>query len=77
MTNKIREVKDAKGVRGILIRVEDGHVFRIYNKDHTFVDYDILHYDLEIKILEKDSCLYRSEYGDYLDYKPIDEMEKK
>jgi hypothetical protein len=73
MTERIRETKPAKGATGYLIRVGDGHVFRVYNKDFTFVDYDILHYDLEIKILEEDSVFYRSEFGDYLDYKPIDE----
>jgi hypothetical protein len=72
--NSIRTAQQAKGVKGYIIRVLDGHVFRVYNKDFTFVDYDILHYDLEIQILEKDAMLYRSEFGNYLDYPPIDEM---
>ena len=72
--NKIRSAQPAKSVKGYIIRVLDGYVFRVYNKDFTFVDYDILHYDLEIQILEKDAMLYRSEFGSYLDYPPIDEM---
>ena len=72
--NKIRGTQPAKGVKGFIIRVLDSYVFRVYNDDYTFVDYDILHYDLEIQILEKDAMLYRSEFGNYLDYPPIDEM---
>jgi hypothetical protein len=74
MTKRIRETKPAAGVTGYLIRVGDSFMFRVQNKDFTFVDYDILHYDLEIKILEDDAVLYRSEFGNYLDYPPIDEM---
>jgi hypothetical protein len=75
MNERIRETKPAKGATGYLIRVGDGHVFRVYDKGHIhkFVDYDILHYDLEIKILEDDAVFYRSEFGNYLDYPPIDE----
>jgi hypothetical protein len=71
--NKIRSVKPAHGVKGILIRVGDHHVFRIYGEGHSFVDYDILHYDLEVEILENDAYFYSSEFGNYLDYAPIDE----
>ena len=74
MTKRIRETKPAAGVTGYLIRVGDSFMFRVQNKDFTFVDYDILHYDLEIKILEDDAVFYRSEFGNYLDYPPIDEM---
>ena len=69
----MRSVKPANGVKGFIIRVLDSYVFRVYNEDFTFVDYDILHYDLEVEILESDAMLYRSEFGDYIDYTPIDE----
>ena len=74
--NKIRSTQSAKGMKGFIIRTPlgNGYVFRVYNEDFTFVDYDILHYDLEIQILEKDAMFYRSEFGNYLDYPPIDEM---
>ena len=71
--NRLRGTESAKGLKGILIRVGDRHVFRVYREDYTFLDYDILHYDLEIQILESDATLYRSEFGNYLDYPPIDE----
>ena len=72
--NRLRGTQPAKGVKGYITRVLDSYVFRVYNEDFTFLDYDILHYDLEIQILEKDAMLYRSEFGSYLDYPPIDEM---
>jgi hypothetical protein len=72
--NRLRGTQPAKGVKGYIIRVLDSYVFRVYNEDFTFLDYDILHYDLEVQILEKDAMLYRSEFGSYLDYPPIDEM---
>ena len=71
--NRLRGTESAKGMKGILIRVGDSHVFRVYRKDYTFLDYDILHHDLVIQILESDATLYRSEFGNYLDYPPIDE----
>ena len=71
--NRLRGTESAKGLKGILIRVGDSHVFRVYREDYTFLDYDILHHDLEIQILESDATLYRSEFGNYLDYPPIDE----
>ena len=71
--NRLRGTESAKDMKGILIRVGDSHVFRIYREDYTFLDYDILHHDLEIQILENDATLYRSEFGNYLDYPPIDE----
>jgi len=71
--NRLRGTESAKGLKGILIRVGDRHVFRVYREDYTFLDYDILHHDLEIQILESDATLYRSEFGSYLDYAPIDE----
>ena len=71
--NRLRGTESAKGLKGILIRVGDRHVFRVYREDYTFLDYDILHHDLEIQILESDATLYRNEFGNYLDYSPIDE----
>ena len=73
INERVRETKPAAGVTGYLIRVGNSFMFRVQNKDFTFVDYDILHYDLEIKILEDDAVFYRSEFGNYLDYPPIDE----
>jgi hypothetical protein len=78
--NKIRSVKPAKGLKGFIMHGVDMdggafYFFRVYDKGHIhkFVDYDILHHDLEVEILEDDAMLYRSEFGDYIDYPPIDE----
>ena len=76
--NKVRSVKPANGVKGFIMHGVDMdggafYFFRVYNEDFTFVDYDILHHDLEVEILEADAMLYRSEFGDYIDYPPIDE----
>jgi hypothetical protein len=64
--------KPAKGTKGILIRsvmeTEHGdmvpvYLFRVYNKDHTFTDYDIYHYDMEVEILEDDAMFMNDEEG--------------
>ena len=67
--------KPAKGVKGVIIRTfqgldrPDNHVFRVYGENHSFVDYDILHYDLAVEILD-DAVLYDDEVGhQYIDYK--------
>lgn len=73
MNERIRENKPAVGVTGYLIRVGNSYMFRVQDKDFNFVDYDILHHDLEIKILDTDAMLCRSEYNNYLDYPAIDE----
>ena len=73
--SKMRSVKPAKGTKGFIIRVLDSHVFRVYDKDFNFVDYDITHHDLEVMIIGDDASLYSSEFGDYIDYKPINEIE--
>lgn len=69
----MKKVKPAYGTKGFIIRVGDSHMFRVYDENHEFVDYDITHHDLQVQIIEEDSCFYSSEFGNYLDYKPIDE----
>lgn len=70
-------IKPAKGVTGFIIRTFDGgngsYAFRVYNKDATgklidFIDYDILHYDLEVEILD-DAVLYDDGVRQFIDYK--------
>jgi hypothetical protein len=59
----------AKGQRGILISGFGGGVyFRQYNADHSFVDYEVTNYDVEIEILDEHAALFRTERGDFLDY---------
>ena len=72
MATKLRSVKPAKGTKGHIIRVGNTYMFRVYDANYDFIDYDILHYDLEVEILDTDASLYSSEYGQYLDHAPID-----
>ena len=48
------KTKPAKGVKGYIIRsaVEPGYLFRVYDGNKDFTDYEILHYDLEVEILD-------------------------
>ena len=71
MDIQLRSDKPAKGTKGYIIRVGDTYMFRVYDKEYNFIDYDILHYDLEVEILDTDASLYTSEYGQYLDHAPI------
>ena len=59
----------AQGQRGILITGMDNQVyFRQYASDHTFVDYMLTNYDVEIEIIDADAALIRNERGNFLDY---------
>ena len=53
----------AIGVKGFILRdfYTKSVFFRVYNKDHTFVDYDIAHNDLEVTINDESASLYRTE----------------
>ena len=55
----IKKCIPANGLRGQLLDSFDGtYVFRIYDKDHNFKDYDLLHSDLSIIIDDEDAVLY-------------------
>lgn len=62
----------AIGTRGMLIRVaiDDGEqiMFRVYDNDYNFVDYEITNHDCEIVIIDPDAALIRNVAGDFLDY---------
>ena len=59
----------AIGTKGFLIRGADDTVwFRIYDKNHDFIDYEITNYDCEVVIIDPDAALIRNEAGDFLDY---------
>ncbi len=63
--------QSANGVRGHLLNLVDGTiVFRVYDAEHNFVDYDILHSDLTVVIEDADAYFYRDEYSDVLDHAP-------
>ena len=63
--------KPANGVQGHLLTLTDGTmVFRVYDADHNFVDYDLKHSDLTVTITDEDAFFYRDEYTDTLDHAP-------
>ena len=63
--------KSANGVRGHLLNLVDGTVvFRVYDTEHNFVDYDLRHSDLTVVIDDPDAYFYRDEYSDTLDHAP-------
>ena len=57
-------IKPAEGVEGVLIRTKGNtFMFRVYDENHEFIDYEIMHSDLVVKIVDKDSALYSGEHG--------------
>ena len=60
----------ANGVSGHLISVEGRTMFRVYDQDHNFTDYDLHHADLEVMITDPDAYFYRDEFTDRLDHSP-------
>lgn len=62
----------ATGVTGFVLHTIDGYVFRVYEKDtEAFKDYDLLHFDLEVKIVDEDAVFYELDNGKkMLDYSP-------
>ena len=60
----------AMGEVGYLISVQDKIMFRVYDRDHNFTDYDIHHSDLEVTITDPDAFFYRDEFTDRLDHGP-------
>jgi hypothetical protein len=60
---------NAKGLKGFLIRTLDNEfVFRVYHEEHSFTDYDILHYDLEVEIIGDDSAVFSDGERNWIDY---------
>lgn len=64
------KVTSANGLTGFIIRVDDTHMFRVYHEDKTFTDYDMIHYDLEVTIVDPDAYLYEFNGRAYLDHAP-------
>ena len=63
--------KSANGVDGILIQMwGGGYVFRVYDDDHNFVDYDLHHSDLSVTITDTDAFFYRGDNINRLDHSP-------
>ena len=60
----------ANGITGHLISVEGRTMFRVYDQDRNFTDYDLHHADLEVTITDPDAYFYRDEFTDRLDHSP-------
>ena len=72
-----RKPSPALGVRGFLLRsIDDNgglrYIFRVYGGDHSFRDYELIHSDLEIEIVDEEAAFYEAEEGDdaRLDHSP-------
>ena len=64
------DVKEERaiGVRGQLIRTLGDVVFRVYDAEYNFVDYEITNHDCEVVIIDPSAALIRHPAGDFLDY---------
>jgi hypothetical protein len=64
--------KNANKQKGILLRSlsDEPYFFRIYGKNGSFKDYEILHHDIDIQILDESAEFLESKDGKefYLDY---------
>jgi hypothetical protein len=72
MSNNLK-ITNAVGTRGFILDTLAGRVFRVYNKDHSFTDYDLHHGDLEVVIVDEDAFFYpdsTGKGGGTLDYSP-------
>ena len=64
----LKNNKSANGTTGLLIRVGDDFMFRVYN-GRSFTDYAIFHYDMQITITDPDAYFYDSTKP-FIDYSP-------
>ena len=65
------KIESADGREGYLIWCGgDRYVFRIYDEKHEFVDYDLRHSDMRIKIIDSDAFFYSDETGAFVDHAP-------
>lgn len=64
----------ANGLKGTLIRGADGYAFRVKaNNEDGFIDYDLIHNDLDIIINDFDAYFYEYEGHEedkFLDHSP-------
>lgn len=56
--------RPAKRTKGCLLyTINNEYVFRVYKEDNTFIDYDILHCDLDVTIDSDDATFYEFDDG--------------
>jgi len=66
------KIESADGAEGYLIWCGgDRYVFRIYSEaPHDFVDYDLRHTDMKVRIVDSDAFFYTDEQGSGIDHSP-------
>ncbi len=71
-SGKAVEVERAAGISGVLIKDTDGgFVFRVYQEDGIFTDYDIRHDELAVTIAEDElATFYKIGDRSVLDHSP-------
>lgn len=68
----VMKSKTANGEVGYLIWCGgDRYVFRVYDAQHNFKDYDLRHSDLRIKIIDADAHFYEGPDFMHLDHAPL------
>ena len=66
------KIESADGQEGYLIWCgDDRYVFRIYKEaPDDFVDYDLRHSDMRVKIVDSDAFFYVDDKGACIDHSP-------
>jgi hypothetical protein len=65
------KVTSADGIKGTIIRTFDGkYFFRVYDEDHNFIDYNLIHSDLTVTITDPDAYFYSGGGIHRLDHSP-------
>ena len=66
------KIESADGAEGYLIWCGgDRYVFRIYTAaPNEFVDYDLRHTDMRVRIVDEDAFFYSDKHGDCVDHAP-------
>ena len=66
------KIESADGREGYLIWCGgDRYVFRIYtNAPDDFVDYDLRHSDMRVRIVDSDAFFYSDDKGEWIDHSP-------
>jgi hypothetical protein len=61
----------ANGMSGVLLPIGGSMVFRVYEPNGEFTDYDIYHSDIMVTIDDEDAYFYAGKDGEtYLDHSP-------
>lgn len=57
-SNSNIKITSANGVTGIIIVSGEDVYFRVYDKDFSFIDYNLAHSDLKVTINDNDAYFY-------------------